>query len=317
MTVSSATPLLNDMAIYVEVAKQRHFTRAAEALGMPVSTVSRRIRLLEEEIGTALLKRSTRSVDMTEAGALYYERCLDIVNQARLAHEQLLDMTQQVKGVLRISMPSSLSVIFMPSILTSFLKKYPELEFDLDLSVRPIDLLAENFDCMIRLGMQSNSNLVARRLGDLSLGLYASSSYLDKHGRPQHPNELLSHRCIVASHQAQDKQWTLTNRTTKEVLTVEVNGPLRINNALMMHKVAACHAGIVISSQIESLLEFHGIPLEPVLPDWTFEPYPIYALMPSRMLPLKTRVFLDYLQENLGQLLNGQILPIAPGHNGY
>lgn len=317
MTVSPATPLLNDMAIYVEVAKQRHFTRAAEALGMPVSTVSRRIRLLEQEIGTALLKRSTRSVDMTEAGALYYERCLEIVNQARLAHEQLLDMTQQVKGVLRVSMPSSLSVIFMPTILTRFAQKYPDIEFDLDLSVRPIDLLAENFDCTIRLGAQNSSNLVARRLGDLQLGLYASSQYLNQHGRPQDPRELTQHQCILASNQPEDTHWTLSNSKTNEVVTVQVRGSLRINNALMMHKVAACHAGIVISSQIESLLEFHGIPLEPVLADWAFEPYPIYALMPSRMLPLKTRVFLDYLQEALGQLLSGQVLPIPAVHSGY
>ncbi len=303
MATRPTPPLLNDIAIYVEVAKQRHFTRAAEALGMPVSTVSRRVRTLEEEIGTALLKRSTRSVDLTEAGALFYESCLEVVEQARLAHEQLLTMTQQVKGVLRISMPSSLGLIFMPSIITGFMNEYPDIECDFDLSIRPIDLLAENFDCVIRVGEQADSNLIARRLGQLSLSLFASTSYLQQYGRPEHPSDLSQHRCITASQHESDYNWTLHHPQEKSV-TVKVAGPLRVNNALMMHRLAAHDAGIAIFSQAENTFDPKFLPLEPVLPGWHFAPYPIYALLPSRMLPLKTRVFLDYVRDQLTLLLN-------------
>lgn len=299
----TAGPLLNDIAIFVEVARARHFTRAAEALGMPVSTVSRRIRELEKEVGVALLKRSTRNVDVTEAGQVYFERCLAIVEQARLAHEQLLDVAQSPRGRLRVSIPASFSIVFMPPVIHGFRQKYPDIELDCDLNIRHIDLQSDNYDCVIRVGPQPDSNTVATVLGQIHLGLYASRTYLDRHGRPKHPSELSAHTCICASHDESDKVWTLRG-PNQERYDAVISGPVTINNAIMMRKLAVRHMGIAASSLIERYLDTDGARLERVLPDWEFTPFPIMALLPSRMIPQKTRVFVEYLRSELDRLIN-------------
>lgn len=302
MSTLTAGPLLNDIAIFVEVARARHFTRAADALGMPVSTVSRRIRELEKEVGVALLKRSTRNVDVTEAGQVYFERCLAVVEQARLAHEQLLDVAQSPKGRLRVSIPASFSIVFMPAVVHGFRQAYPDIELDCDLNIRHIDLQSDNYDCVIRVGPQPDSNTVATVLGQIRLGLYASSAYLDQHGRPKHPSELSSHTCICASHDESDRTWVLRG-PDKQPYEARVSGPVTINNAIMMRKLAVRDMGIAASSLVERYLDTDGARLERVLPDWEFTPFPIMALLPSRMMPQKTRVFVDFLRHELDRLI--------------
>ncbi len=303
MSNITAGPLLNDIAIFVEVARARHFTRAAEALGMPVSTVSRRIRELEKEVGVSLLKRSTRNVDMTEAGQVYFERCLAIVEQARLAHEQLLDVAQSPRGRLRVSIPASFSIVFMPAVIQGFRQQFPDIELDCDLNIRHIDLQSDNYDCVIRVGQQPDSSTVATVLGQIHLGLYASRIYLDRHGRPKHPSELSEHRCICSGHDDSDKVWTLRG-PGNEHYAAHVSGPVTINNAIMMRKLAVRDMGIAASSLVERYLDTDGARLERVLPDWEFTPFPIMALLPSRMMPQKTRVFIDYLRSELDKLIN-------------
>ena len=178
---------LDDIALFVEVAKRKSFSRAADALEMPVSTLSRRINELERVIAVRLLNRSTRKIELTEAGSVYFERCQHIVAEARIAHEQLLEVAQQPKGRLRISMPTSFSVSFMPAILRGFCELYPDIECEIDLGISPIDLLADSFDIVFRFGAQPDSGVISRRISNVAVCLYASSFYLARHGTPAVP----------------------------------------------------------------------------------------------------------------------------------
>lgn len=171
-----ALEFLNDMALFVEVVKARSFRRAAEALGMPNSTLSRRISGLEKEIG---LSRTTRKIELTEAGQLYFDRCKRIVDEARLAHEQLGEMLARPSGVLRASLPVDFANIYLAPLIAEFARLYPGISFEFDLNPRQVDLVSEPVDVVIRMGESASSNLIARKLASLRRCLYASP-------RPKH-----------------------------------------------------------------------------------------------------------------------------------
>src|SRR5215469_12467554 len=137
------------MALFVEVVKAKGFRSAADATGMPNSTLSRRISLLEKAIGLRLLHRTTRKVELTEAGQLYYERCRRIVDEARLAHEQLGEMLAQPSGVLRASLPVDFAVTYLAPLIVEFARTYPGITFEFDLTPRRVDLVSEPFDVAI------------------------------------------------------------------------------------------------------------------------------------------------------------------------
>ncbi|MBV6305336.1 LysR family transcriptional regulator [Candidimonas humi] len=293
-------PSLDDIALFVEVARRKNFSRAAEALDMPVSTLSRRISELERRLGVRLLNRSTRKIELTEAGGVYFERCQHVVAEARIAHEQLLEVAQQPKGRLRISMPVSFSLSFMPVIFRDFCEKYPDIECDIDLSAHAVDLLADAFDLVLRFGLQPDSGVISRRIANMSMGLYASADYLASHGRPAVPTDLLRHQCLRTRGSRASSIWVMKSGNRTEEVTV--SGRLSINNMGMLQRLAAQGVGIVplpIYSPSEADV---GEPLQRVLPDWELQPMPLMALFPSRLMPAKVRVFIEFLQERLASL---------------
>jgi DNA-binding transcriptional LysR family regulator len=287
---------LNDIALFVEVARRKNFSRAAESSGVPVSTLSRRISELERNIGVKLLRRSTRKVELTEAGSVYFERCQHIVSEARMAHEQLTEMAQQPKGRLRVSMPTSFAMLFMPQIIREFSELYPDIECELDLSIRHIDLLADPFDLVIRLGRQPDSGVVARQIASISLGLYASAAYLARHGAPIVPADLIQHECLRSTTSKEDSVWVL--ESDAKVEHIPVSGRVTANNVGMLQRMALQGLGIVPLSCI-SARAIQSEQLMRVLPEWEFGPIPLLALFPSRLMPAKTRVFIEFLQARL------------------
>lgn len=143
---------LNDMALFVEVVKAKGFRNAADTIGIPNSTLSRRISELEKSIGLRLLHRTTRKIELTEAGKIYYERCKRIVSEAKLAHEQLGEILLQPSGLLRISLPVDFGTIFLTSRLKEFAEIYPGINFEIDLTPKLVDLVSQNIDVAIRMG---------------------------------------------------------------------------------------------------------------------------------------------------------------------
>jgi DNA-binding transcriptional LysR family regulator len=286
--------LLNDMALFIEVANVMSFRKAADASGVPNSTLSRRISALEKAIGLRLLHRTTRKVELTEAGQLYYERCRRIVDEARIAHEQLGEMLAQPSGMLRASLPVDFATVYLAPLIAEFSRRYPGISFDFDLTPRRVDLVSEPFDVAIRMGELPSSNLIARQLASLSVQVYASPRYLEISGEPLHPEDLAKHECLGFSKAG---QWTLQRQD--EVLEVNVGGRFQINSVGMFRRLATLDMGIIMLPREIVAEDVATGRLQQILPDWRGRPTPVYALTETRLLPAKTQRFIEFLQTHL------------------
>jgi len=284
---------LNDMALFVEVVKARSFRRAAETMGMPNSTLSRRIGMLEKAIGLRLLHRTTRRIELTEAGQIYFERCKRIVDEARLAHEHLGEMLAQPSGLLRVSLPVDLAVTFLAPQIAEFSRRYPGISFEFDLTPRRVDLVTEPIDVAIRIGEQPDSNLIARQIAVLQRYLYASPRYLELYGEPSRPADLSGHECLRMRPSA--NIWTLHNAT--ETVDVTVGGRFQLNSIGMMRRLAALDLGIVMLVEEIVAEDLASGQLRRVLPEWQATPVPVYAFTETRLLPAKTQRFIELLRE--------------------
>ncbi|AVO60150.1 LysR family transcriptional regulator [Pseudomonas chlororaphis] len=288
--------LLNDMALFVEVVKARSFRRAAEAMKMPNSTLSRRISGLEKAIGLRLLHRTTRKIELTEAGQLYFDRCKRIVEEARLAHEQLGEMLARPSGLLRASLPVDFATIYLAPLIAEFASRYPGISFDFDLTPRQVDLISEPVDLVIRMGEPPSSNLIARKLASLPRYLYASPAYLERFGEPAHPRDLAGHECLRLRSPKTDN-WTLSR--PGETLEVEVGGRFQLNSVGLIRRLATLDLGIAVLAQGIVAEELANGSLRRVMPQWQASPIPVYALTETRLLPAKTQRFIEFLRERL------------------
>lgn len=290
--------LLNDMALFVEVVKAMSFRRAADAIGVPNSTLSRRVSALEKAIGLRLLHRTTRKLELTEAGQIYFERCKRIVDEAKLAHEQLGELLAQPSGVLRASLPVDFATIYLAPLIAEFARRYPGISFEFDLTPRRVDLVTEPFDVAIRMGESQDSALIARRLASLPTHLYASPGYLERAGEPAQPSDLATHECL-GFRAAKSMVWRLSR--SDAAVEVEAGGRFQLNSVGMMRRLATLDMGIVVLADAMAADDVATGRLRQVLPDWQGPPVPVYAVTETRLLPAKTQRFIEFLHERLGQ----------------
>jgi DNA-binding transcriptional LysR family regulator len=290
----NAMELLNDMALFVEVVKAHSFRRAAEITKVPNSTISRRISLLEKAIGLRLLHRTTRRIELTEAGQLYYERCRRIVDEARLAHEQLGEMLDQPSGLLRLSLPVDFANTYLAPLIAEFAVLYPGISFEFDMTPRRVNLVAEPFDVAIRMGEQEASHLIARPLAKLSAHIYASPTYIEKHGEPDHPSDLVHYQCLCMWN---NTVWSLNDGT--ENVDVDVGGRFKLNNVGMIRRLASLDMGVAILPEEIVSEELPSGRLRRILPEWQGAPTPVYAVTETRLLPAKTQRFIEFLKVKL------------------
>ncbi|MDB5519314.1 MAG: transcriptional regulator [Tardiphaga sp.] len=288
--------LLNDMALFVEVVKARSFRGAAETLGMPNSTLSRRIGLLEKEIGLRLLNRTTRRIELTEAGLVYFERCKRIVEEARLAHEQLGEMLAQPSGLLRVSLPVDFAITYLAPLITEFARQYPGITFEFDLTPRRVDLVSEPFDLAIRVGESEPSHMIARPLARLSANLYASPRYLEINGEPKQPSDLTRHQCLSMM---KASTWTLHKGT--QTVEADISGRFRLNSVGMIRRLATLDMGIAFMPEEIVADELADGRLRRILPQWQGPTGTIYAVTETRLLPAKTQRFIEFLRERLSR----------------
>lgn len=285
---------LNDMALFVEVVKAKGFRRAAGATGIPSSTLSRRISELEKSTGLRLLHRTTRKIELTEAGQVYFERCRRIVDEARLAHEQLGDILAQPSGVLRVSLPVDFAITYLAPLITEFADLYPGITFEFDLTPKKVDLISEPSDVAIRMGEPENSLLIARKLTTLTAHLYASPDYLKRSGFPQSPMELENHECLGMR---KVNSWTLHSGTEQKNVTVSSRYVL--NSVGMIRRLAVLGQGIILMPQAIVADELSAGNIIDVLPEWHAAPQPVWLLTETRLLPAKVQKFIDFLRERL------------------
>jgi DNA-binding transcriptional LysR family regulator len=293
MTGSLADSALQDMAVFVEVARALSFTRASKASGIPIATLSRRIALLEKRVGVRLFERSTRRLSLTEPGRRYLERCERVVQDAAAAHEALKEAAERPAGHLRLSMPVEFGLTIIAPVIDEFARLYPEISIDAELSSRPANFVDENVDVSIRLGEVRDQSLVARRLGDAARLFYASPSYLARHGEPQHPDELAEHDCILQSYMAQPGSWRVVSG--QRAVDVDVHGRFSTNNVSMTLKFAEQGHGIAALSPPIARSACDIGTVRQILTDWSFPPAPVHVVMTSRLVPARVRVFIDFL----------------------
>ena len=294
---SLADMALQDMAVFVEVARALNFTRASKLSGMPVATLSRRIALLEKRVGVRLFERSTRRLVLTEPGKRYLERCERIVQDAVAAHEVLKEAAERLTGHLRLSMPVEFGLTLIAPIIDEFARQYPDITVDTDLTSRPANFVDENVDVSIRLGEIRDQSLVARRLGSAARLLYASPSYLAKRGEPRDPKDLGAHQCILQSYMAEPGVWRLVSG--KKTLDVDVHGRFSTNNVSMTLKFAEQGHGIAALSPPIARAAYDAGAVRQVLREWSFPPMPVHAVMTSRLAPARVRAFVEFLASRL------------------
>jgi DNA-binding transcriptional LysR family regulator len=285
---------LNDIALFIEVVKAKSFRRAAEVLDMPNSTVSRRINALEALVGLRLFHRTTRKVEVTEAGQIYFDRVQPILEQARLAHEQLGELRTAPTGVLRVSLPVDYATTYLAPLIAEFSRMNPGISFELDLTPRNIDLVTEPFDLVIRMGAQPDSQMIARPLGHLRPNVYASPGYLAQAGEPASPADLADHQCIDFPRTV---AWHLQRGHDK--VDVPIHGRFRLNSPGMARRLAACDLGLVLIPEELVAEEVRDGRLRRVLADWHGEPTPVCVLTESKLLPAKSQHFIAFLRERL------------------
>ena len=297
MTRSPAVLALQDMALFVDVARALSFTRASKASGIPIATLSRRVAQLEKHVGVRLFARTTRRLNLTEPGKRYLERCERIVQEAAIAHEALKEAAARPAGHLRLSMPVEFGLTLVAPIIDEFTRLYPEITVDADLTPRPANFVDENVDVSIRLGEIKNGSLIARGLGNAARLFYASPSYLARRGSPQHPSDLKDHDCILQSYMAQPNVWRLISGDS--TIDVDVHGRFSSNNVSMTLKFAEQGHGIAALSPPIARPALDAGAVRQVLADWSFPLMPVHAVMTSRLVPARVRAFIDFLASRL------------------
>jgi DNA-binding transcriptional LysR family regulator len=304
MTEQSSTNIdPNDLLIFASVAESGSFSRAAERLGLPKSTVSRRLAALEQRLGERLLLRTTRRQSLTEFGLQLLEHARQVVSEVE-AVAALSERRQATpSGRLRVSMPSDFANLLLADTLAAFIALYPAIQLELDLSPRRVDLLGEGFDVALRMGhLPDDASLAARRLAVFSFGLYAAPSYLAEHGEPADPDDLARHAAInmlLANGDA--AAWTLAQGEQRWQGTPP--GRASANAPELLIRLACAGAGIAAAPDYFAAPEVRRGALRRVLPGWSLPSHTAWAVFPERkLMPVKTRVFIDMLQTALAQV---------------
>lgn len=294
---------METLSLFVEVMRQHSFADVARVRGVAPSSISRAIAGLEQELGVRLFQRSTRKLEPTEAGVLYFERVAPLIAELEAARQMASDVTAEPRGILRVTAPIVFGQMYIVPLLPVLAQRYPALTIELSLSDAYLDLIEERIDVAIRLGSLQDSSYVATRLMSLEFYICASPDYLAQHGTPQTPQQIRDHNCLLFPRPGFSLDWKFRERDGN-VHTVSIHGNCLITNSQSIRQCAVAGMGLAL------------------LPDWlvgediqsgklvrlfsedavTASDYDSAAwlLYPSRdYLPLKTRVFIDHLTESI------------------
>jgi LysR family transcriptional regulator for bpeEF and oprC len=289
---------LQAMEVFVQVVDAGGFTRAAENMQLPKATVSTLVQGLEQALTVKLLHRTTRQVSVTSDGAAYYERCLRILADVREAEEALSTNRASPSGRLRVDVSTGIANDIIIPALPVFFERYPDIRLDLGCSDRPVDLIEEGVDCAIRGGALPDSALIARRVGVLHFVVAATPGYLNKHGRPRHPNDLLNHRCInyFSSKTGKTMDWDFVR--DGETTMIAAPACLAVNDSVAMKTAGLQGLGLMLMSSFHAEKLVEAGQLELVLQEWGSDPLPINVVYPqNRHLSAKVRVFVEWVAD--------------------
>lgn len=290
------------MAIFVHVIDYGSFSAAAKKLGVTKSAVSQQINQLEETLGTRLLHRTTRQLNLTEAGEIFLEDCRLMMEAADRANHRIGQYRKEPSGTLRISCSHDFAADHLVPLLGQFMKNYPKLSLEVDGSDEVINLVEEKVDLAIRIGHLNESGWIARKIVDLEEVVVASPGYLERYGFPEEPSDLANHHWVAFTRRKQPFLLRLLG-PTGEQHKVRLYGRARTNSAPSMREMVKAGMGIGQALKLNVKDELKNGQLVELLPDYHTETIGIYAVYPQRgYLPLKVRAVIDFLVENKNRL---------------
>jgi DNA-binding transcriptional LysR family regulator len=296
-------PDLNELVAFIALADTGSFSAAAAKLGRDPTVVSRRLQSLEARLGIRLAERSTRHVVVTEAGQAYLRRVRPLLEGLSEASSEMIEATQGTPhGRLRLALPASFGRMWLAPLIVQFLEAHPGIRIDAEYSNRFVDLIGEGFDAAIRLGVLTDSRLVAKKLADRRRMLCASPDYLAKRGVPTSPQDLARHACLVFTGKQNPHQWEFT-APDGGTIAVPVDGQIVCDDAEALVTAAVAGAGILYANDWLVGRELRSGSLLPILEGCPMaDAGAIYLVVPSRKgLPGKTRAFCDWMTDRLGR----------------
>lgn len=299
MSINLPLPLLAEMAIFVKVVETGSFSEAARQMGASPSSVSRSISRLEKALATRLLQRTTRKLRLSEGGEEVFKRCQEMVNAARSVMEISGQYTHEAEGLVRVSVPKAVGRFVIHPHMPAFLQRYPKVDVQLILEDRPVDLIDDNLDLILRISESPPPGLVGRPLFPIEHLLCATPQYLAEHGTPQHPHDLQEHSCIYLGETPADARWKF--RQAGKTVTVGVRGRYAANHTGVRLDAVLQHVGIGSLPYFTARHALEAGTVVQVLAQWDFiasyhgEVWLLHS--PTRYLPPKLRVFIDYLVE--------------------
>jgi DNA-binding transcriptional LysR family regulator len=289
-----AQDVLTGMRVFTTVVDLGSFSKAAEHLDLSRGMTSRYVAAVETRLGVRLLNRTTRHISLTEAGNEYHQHALEILSLVERAESAAGQSVAKPRGTLRISAPMSFGKRSLGPVIEAYLREYPEVKLDLNLSDRTVDLVEEGVDLAIRITRRPDAQLVARPLSKAGVILCASPAYLRNHGMPKSPGDLTRHNCLTYAYWGDNTTWRFT-RNGKET-AVRVSGNCRCNNGELLASAAAAGLGLVCEPSFIVDEALRARKLIRVLPGWDAEPLTVYAVYANRsFLPPKVRSLIDFL----------------------
>lgn len=292
------------MQAFARVVETGSFTKAAETLHMSKTSVTQLVQQLEARLRVRLLNRTTRKVNVTADGAAYYERVLRLLADMDDAETSLSSAAALPRGRLRVDVPSPLARMILVPALPSFHARYPDIQIDMGVSDRVVDLIGENVDCVVRGGEIRDQSLVARHVGDLSLGFYASPDYLQRAGTPLHPRELedTHHRIVGFLWARSSKVLSYAMRRDGETVRVRGRYVLAVDDGNAYLEAGLAGLGILCVPEYMASAHLARGELVRVFEQWHLDPMPLYlAFPPNRHVSAKLRVFIDWVAELMAQ----------------
>jgi len=288
---------------FCAVVEEDGFAPAARRMGQATSSLTRQVTALEKSLGTQLLNRSTRSVTLTDAGVGYYAQAVVVLDVLEDANRSVSEAGGAPRGHLRVSMPVVFSSMHIAPAMGTFMRRFPDIKLELELSDRFVNLVENRIDVAVRIGVLETGSLIARKLAPNRRLICASPAYLSAHGAPAHPDRLLEHNCLCFKFADGDRNWRLEKGT--EQVSFKVHGTMVADNSEMLRQAAISGAGLLLMPSWLVGEDLKAGRLVQVLEDWTAghreTETSIHAVyLPNRKGSRKVRAFVDHLMEAFG-----------------
>lgn len=296
---------LNEISVFIQVVQEGSFSKAAKKLGMPNSTVSSKVSSLERRLATTLIQRTTRQLKVTQAGQAFFEKCSLGLQEIQNAEREVASTQLGPHGLIRVTAPVELGCKVLPPVLSRYISNFPSVQVKLELSDDVTDLISNNFDVALRIGKLEDSSLVARKVGDIQYGLFATPEYLKMNGRPKHPRELKQHSCLAFNPGGSafgTVEWKLESKSGSTKISIPHR--IEVNNLSALKSLLLLGNGIVFFPAFLIKEEVASGKVIRVLPDWSSTSKPVHMVYPpQKHLPPKLSEFLKQAFEMIPTLI--------------